>query len=111
MTTYAIAHLRNVDMGPYIVAYLEAIDATLEPYDGKFVIHGYGNRKVLEGDWQGDLVMIAFPDRQSAEDWYASSAYQAILPLRTEHSEGEAILVDGVEAGHRATDILGARLA
>jgi uncharacterized protein (DUF1330 family) len=106
MTTYAIAHLRNVAMGPYIVAYLEAIDATLEPYDGKFLIHGNRNRKVLEGDWQGDLVMIAFPDRKSAEDWYASSAYQAILPLRTGNSDGEAILVDGVEPGHRATDLL-----
>ena len=106
MTTYAIAHLRNVDMGPYIVAYLEAIDATLAPYDGRFVIHGNGNRQVLEGDWQRDLVMIAFPDRQSAEDWYASSAYQAILPLRTQNAEGEAILVDRCAPDPRATDIL-----
>jgi uncharacterized protein (DUF1330 family) len=40
MTTYAIAHLRNVVMGPDIVAYVEAIDATLAPFAGRFLVHG-----------------------------------------------------------------------
>ena len=50
--------------------------------------------------------MIAFPHRKAAEDWYASPAYQAILPLRTMNSTGNAILIDGVGPGHKATDIL-----
>jgi len=29
-----------------------------------------------------------------------------ILPLRTRHAAGPVILVDGVRAGHRATDVL-----
>lgn len=49
MTTYALAHLRTVTMGPQIVAYLEGIDATMAPFGGKFVIHGDGNKRVLEG--------------------------------------------------------------
>lgn len=107
MTTYALAHLRNVSMGPEIVAYLEAIDGTLEPYGGRFILHGSGNRKVLEGDFSGDVILIAFPDRKAAEDWYNSPAYREILPLRTRNSEGTVILVDGVGEGHKATDILG----
>ena len=108
MTAYAIAHLRNVVMGPPIVAYLEAIDATLAPFAGHYLVHG-GTRSVLEGVWPGDLIVIAFPDRAAAEGWYASPAYRAILPLRRGHAEGDVVIVDGVAAGHRATDVLPGR--
>ena len=50
--------------------------------------------------------MIGFPDRDSVRRWYESPAYQAILPLRTENSDSSAIIVDGVSADHRATDVL-----
>lgn len=105
MTAYAVAHLRDVSMGPPIVAYLGAIDATLAPFGGRYLVHG-GAPTVLEGAWRGDLIVIAFPDRAAAEDWYASAAYRAILPLRRAHAEGDVILVDGVTDGHRATDVL-----
>jgi uncharacterized protein (DUF1330 family) len=107
MQAYAVAHLRNVVIGADIAAYLERIDATLAPFGGRFVIHG-GSLRVLEGTWTGDLVVIAFPDRASAEGWYASPAYQAILPLRTKNAVGDAFIVDGVEPGHQARDVLAA---
>lgn len=105
MTCYAVAQLRTVEMGPDLVAYIEAIDATLAPHQGRFIIHG-GETEDLEGAFAGDLVMIAFPDRQAARAWYASAAYQAILPKRLASAEGEVFLIDGVDAQHRATDIL-----
>ena len=105
MQTYAIGRLRDVTLGADIVAYLEAIDATLAPFGGSFVIHG-GPPTVLEGSWQGDLVVLAFPSRAAAEGWYASPAYRAILPLRTGSSVSDVFLIDGVEPGHRATDVL-----
>jgi uncharacterized protein (DUF1330 family) len=91
-------------MGPDIVAYVEAIDATLAPFNGRFLVHG-GEKTILEGDWEGDLIVIAFPDRGSAERWYASPAYQDILPLRTGNAQGDVILIDGVDDDHKATDI------
>jgi uncharacterized protein (DUF1330 family) len=106
MTTYALAHLRTVTMGPQIVAYLEGIDATMAPFGGKFVIHGDGNKRLLEGSFAGDVIMLSFPTRKAAEDWYASDAYRAILPLRTLNSDGDVLLVDGVDEDHKATDIL-----
>lgn len=110
MTTYAVGHLTSVDVGPQIIEYLRRIDATLAPFGGRFVIHG-GPVDVLEGTWAGDLIVIAFPDRRSAEAWYASPAYRDILPLRLAHSAGTVFLIDGVDAGHRATDVLPAGLA
>jgi uncharacterized protein (DUF1330 family) len=105
MPAYAIAHLRSVQVGPDIVEYLERIDATLEPFGGRFLIHG-AQPDVLEDAFPGVLVVIEFPDRASAEGWYGSPAYQAILPLRTENSDGTAFIVDGVKPGHRAPDAL-----
>jgi uncharacterized protein (DUF1330 family) len=107
MTAYAIADLHKVEMGPAIVEYLEKIDATLAPFGGRYIIHG-GRKTVVEGDWAGDLIVIAFPDRAAAVAWYASPAYQAIKYLRTDNSEGDVVLVDGVGADHRATDVLAA---
>jgi uncharacterized protein (DUF1330 family) len=106
MSTYAVAHLRKVTMGPQIVEYLQRIDATLKPFQGRFVVHG-GEVEVLEGSWPGHLIVIEFPDRQRARTWYESAAYQEILPLRTNNSEGDVVLAEGVSAGHRATDVLG----
>jgi uncharacterized protein (DUF1330 family) len=50
--------------------------------------------------------VIEFPTREQAEGWYDSPAYREILRLRLEHSAGAAFLVDGVEADHRAIDVL-----
>lgn len=61
MSAYAVAHLRSVAMGPEIAEYLQRIDATLEPFQGAFRIHG-GGAEVLEGTWQGYLIVIEFPD-------------------------------------------------
>jgi uncharacterized protein (DUF1330 family)/ketosteroid isomerase-like protein len=105
MSAYALAHVRSITLGPEVTEYLEKIDATLASFGGRFVVHG-GPVEVLEGTWQGDLIMIRFPDRRSAQAWYRSPQYQAIVRLRTAHSDGDCILVDGVRADHKATDIL-----
>lgn len=102
---YAIAHLRNVDLGAEIVEYIERIDATLEPYGGRFIVHG-GALTPIEGEWDGDLVIIEFPGADAARAWYDSDAYRAILPLRTEHSDSVTCIVEGVPAGYRAVDKL-----
>jgi len=105
MPTFALAHLRNVVMGPEIVEYIGRIDATLAPFGGRYRVHG-DPPEVLEGRWSGDLVIIEFPDRARARAWYASAAYREILPLRTGNAEGEVILIDTVAEDHRSTDIL-----
>lgn len=102
---YAIAYLREVDVGDAIVEYIEKIDATLAPYGGRFLVHG-GELTPAEGTWDGDIVIIEFPDQAAARDWYLSADYQAILPLRTEHSQSIAALVEGVPSGYRAVDKL-----
>lgn len=110
MTCYAVGLPYDVRMGPEIVAYLEGIDATLAPFEGRFLIHG-GLRETLEGECERDLIVIAFPDRAAARAWYVSPAYQALLPLRRRNAGGDVFLIDGVGEEHRAVDILTPRPA
>ena len=109
MPAYAFAVLRNVQINDEIARYISRIDATLAPFGGLFKIHG-GKPEVLEGDWAGDLIAIAFPDMASARQWYQSEAYQAILPLRIRNSQGIAFLVEGVDEGYTGLQML-AKLA
>lgn len=105
MTAYAVGLLRNVRVNDGIVAYLRGIDATLEPFGGRFIIHG-GKKEVLEGAPTDDLIVIGFPTMQAARSWYASPAHQALICLRRQGAEGDVFLIQGVDETHRATDIL-----
>jgi len=105
MTAYAIANLRNVDLGAEIQHYLLTIDDTLTPYGGRFLVHGSVPER-MDGDFPGVVVVIEFADLERAHAWYASPEYQAIADLRVRNSEGGAVIVDGVPEGYRAASFL-----
>lgn len=104
MTAYALAHLKNPVSHPDVLEYMERVQATLDPYNGRFLVHG-AQPVVREGDWPGVLVLIGFPDLAAATGWYDSPAYQEILPLRTDHIDGTAVLVEGVGPDHSAAGL------
>ena len=55
--------------------------ATLVPFGGEFIAKG--PIEVLHGEAaHSTKVVIQFPDRDSAAGWYASDAYQALIPIR-----------------------------
>ena len=107
MPAYAVAHMRQVTMGPAVEEYLQRIDATLAPFGGRFIVHG-AEVEILEGSWPGFLIVIEFPDRNRVSAWYNSVAYQEIVTLRTDNSESDVVMVDGVGGEHKATDVLAA---
>ena len=105
MSAYAVAHLRELNVNRDVVAYLQQIDATLEPYNGRFLVHGKES-EVVEGSFPGYSIIIEFPDMENARGWYHSKAYQDIVSLRINNCEGSVILVDGVAEGYQASDLL-----
>jgi uncharacterized protein (DUF1330 family) len=110
LPAYAFAHLHDVDLNEEVVDYIRRIEATLTPFDGRFIVHG-GRLVPLEGEWDGDVVVIAFASLAAAQAWYDSPAYQEILPLRTRNARSIAAIVEGVPTGYRAADKLAALLA
>lgn len=105
MPAYAFGLLREVQLNAGIAEYIRRIDATLPPFGGAFIIHG-GHTEVLEGAWDATLVALRFPDMDHARRWYASPAYQAIVPLRTDNSRGIVFLIDGVDEGYLGQQML-----
>jgi uncharacterized protein (DUF1330 family) len=105
MKAYGIAFVRKVEFCPEIVEYLQRIDATLEPFGGKFLVHGGGAENV-EGDPVLDAIVIEFPDAEQVRAWWNSPEYREILPLRTRHMLADIVIVDGVPAGYRGADSL-----
>ncbi|OXM72724.1 MULTISPECIES: DUF1330 domain-containing protein [Amycolatopsis] len=99
MTAYALAHLLPAEPHPDVAEYLERIQATLDPFGGRFLVHG-APVEVREGEWPGHLVMLGFPTVEDARAWYDSPAYQEIVPLRADHLPGTVLIVDGVEPNH-----------
>jgi uncharacterized protein (DUF1330 family) len=100
MATYLINHLRTPGGVPNAegLEYLERVEATFEPYGGKWLVLGAENEP-MEGAWPGSVVLMEFPDMDSAKAWYQSPEYQEIVHLRTENTISDLILVDGVEPG------------
>ena len=75
--------------------YRKEVPASLAPFGGQFVVRG-GNLTILEGQWPNPrLVIIEFPSRQAAEDWYKSGAYQNVIGLRLKSTTCSLIIVDG----------------
>ncbi|MER7283264.1 DUF1330 domain-containing protein [Dactylosporangium sp. NPDC000244] len=99
MNGYALAHLHSQSSHDDVLEYLERIQGTLDPFGGRFLVHG-PPVEVREGEWPGTVVIIEFPSLDAARSWYDSPAYQAIRHLRTDHIAGSAILFEGVRDGH-----------
>jgi len=71
-------------MGPYG----EKAQASLQGTEGKLVFRGQVTDD-LEGKSEHPVcVVVEFPDREAALEWYNSPAYQEAVPLRQAASEG-----------------------
>jgi uncharacterized protein (DUF1330 family) len=105
MKAYAIAFVRKVEFGPEIVEYLQRIDVTLEPFGGRFLVHG-GGAESAEGDTVLDAIVIEFEDGERLRAWWNSPEYREIMQLRTRHMTADIVFVDGVAADYRAADSL-----
>jgi uncharacterized protein (DUF1330 family) len=97
VSTYLVNHLRIPGNVPNEEAleYLERVEATFKPYGGKWLVLGMHD-EVMEGGWPGSVVLMAFPDMDTAKAWYWSPEYQAIIELRTRNVISDLILVDQV---------------
>lgn len=96
MKAYFIANLTVNDPEAF-KEYQAAAPGTIHGHGGRYIVRG-GDHKTIEGDWQPNrLVVVEFPDRKTAETWYNSPEYQAVLPIRLRNATGSAVLVEGVD--------------
>jgi uncharacterized protein (DUF1330 family) len=91
---YLIGHITITNPQAY-AAYSSQVPHTLAAFGGKYLVRGGLSTQIEAGTPGERHVVIEFPNRESAEAWYASAAYQAIIQHRTDNATGCLVLVDG----------------
>jgi uncharacterized protein (DUF1330 family) len=94
MPAYIIADIQVTDPAAYD-GYRPLAAASIAQFGGRFVVRG-GNVDLLEGEPQPErIVVIEFPDADTARRWYRSEEYQKALKIRQAASRGRVFLVEG----------------
>jgi len=96
MSAYFVFHNRVHD-AKKLQEYASKVGATLEPYHPEILVFA-DRAELIEGKTdQLRTVVIKFDSREAAMAWYKSPAYQAVLPLRLQATEGFAVLAEGAQ--------------
>lgn len=83
---HVIGHITVKDADKW-AEYRSKVPATLAPWGAELMFRGQ-KRIVLSGTHpHTDTVVLRFPDLESVRKWYASDAYQALIPLREQAAE------------------------
>ena len=94
MSAYIIADIQVSDPVAYD-DYRPLAAASVARFGGRFIVRG-GKVDLLEGEPQPErIVVIEFPDADTARRWYQSEEYQAALKIRQAASRGRVLLVEG----------------
>ena len=95
MPAYIVAHIDVKDPIRY-EDYKRLVLDTMTPFNGRFLVRGAAP-EVLEGAWDPKrLVILEFPDTETARRWWASPGYAEAKAIRQETSEGTLVLLEGV---------------
>ena len=83
---YVVGQLTVKDAAKW-AQYRSQVPQTLAPWRGELVFRGT-QRAVWSGsNPHPEIVVIRFPDAASADAWFNSPAYQALIPLRQQAAD------------------------
>jgi uncharacterized protein (DUF1330 family) len=96
MPAYVIYQGEVLDQARYDEYKVQAAQSILDA-GGTYVVRG-GDVEVLEGDAPaGRTVVLEFPTRQAAIDWYRGERYTEIRKIRAGAAIARMYVVDGYE--------------
>lgn len=97
-------------MSAYVVALIDIRDPTeYEAYAAAFDFESFSTAhggeilmvsdepEVLEGEWDGRLVVLKFPSRRQAHAWYESDEYREVRKIRWAHASSNLAVHLGVD--------------
>lgn len=92
MAAYVVVNYDLTNIEGY-KAYPPAVLPTLEAHGAEILVADYDST-TLEGNPGSVTIVIKFQSKDAVNAWYDSPEYQDIIGLRTDNSEGTAVVVD-----------------
>ena len=95
MKAYVIVDVDIKDPSRY-EEYKKLTPGSLIPFGGKFIVRG-APAESLEGDWRpGRIVVLEFPSKEKAHEWWASEIYAPAKAIRQTISTTKMLVIEGV---------------
>ena len=91
MTAFVVASVLVKDSDKF-AEYGKLAGASMQPFGGEVAIRGKVCEALAGTADHAMSAVIKFPDIAAAKSWYASDAYQQIIPLREEASDMSLVL-------------------
>lgn len=96
MAAYCFFDIRDVTDPQKLAAYKDSVLATVQQYNGRYLLLG-GPCDSVEGSWQPVTpVLIRFPSLAQAYRWYNSPEYEPLKVLRLAATSGDAVFMESV---------------
>jgi len=93
MAGYFIANYTITNQAEY-QQYIAAVGPVLQAHDAENVVIDRDS-VLLEGSAGQVTVVLRFATKAAAQAWYESPEYQAISHLRTDNTDGIAVIAEG----------------
>lgn len=103
---YAVGLITVEQINDELFEYMEKVETTIHRFGGQWLSHGR-SPDVKEGSLDADVVIIGFPNLDSAHAWYDSDEYQEIIPLRERNCHSVVAIVEGVPTGYTTSETMG----
>ncbi|HET6735379.1 DUF1330 domain-containing protein [Mycobacterium sp.] len=96
MSAYVISEVELLDE-PTFDRYRALAQESIQEYGGRYVVRG-ALPEAAEGDWpsQRRLVVVEFPDMDTARRWYSSKSYAEAIAIRDQALRRRLLFVDGI---------------
>tara|TARA_B100000700_G_C14309902_1_gene518800 strand:- start:123 stop:410 length:288 start_codon:yes stop_codon:yes gene_type:complete len=95
MTAYVIFDIKVNNPDGY-EDYKKLAPPAISKYGGKYIARG-GEKKILEGDWNPErVVILEFENINNAKKWINSPEYEVARKLRHKYASSNVIVVQGL---------------
>ena len=96
MPGYIIATINSINDPDAFAAYQKSASASFIKNGAKFLVNSR-NVEALDGDWQpSGVVVVEFESYEQAKKFYNSPEYQECIKLRSENSDFELQIIEGL---------------
>ena len=90
MSACVIGHITVKDAEKW-AQYRAQVPATLTPWGAELLFRGQVDHVLAGQHPHTDTVVIHFPNQSAVDNWYQSTAYQSLIPLREQAADVDLI--------------------